>query len=172
MRKLFYRAGRAALAAVVLVGYGAAAQAVSVGEAAAPFALKDASGRRVALADYKGRTVLLNFWATWCAPCRQELPLLNELQKNNPDKVAVLAVNIDNRSNNVEKFLRGRPLPDLTVLYDPEGSVADRYRPRAMPASFLIDAEGVVRFVHYGFNEAKDPARWAQEIELLSGSRP
>ena len=165
------RHARAVLLAALLLGYGAVAQAVSVGEQAAPFQLQDGAGRRVALEDYKGRMVLLNFWATWCAPCRQELPLLNELQKNNKT-MTVLAVNIDSRSVNVEKFLRGRPLPDLTVLHDSDGRVVDSYRPRAMPASFLIDGEGVVRFVHYGFNETRDPARWAQEIDLLSRGRP
>ena len=144
--------------------------ASSIGDNAPLFSLRDIHGRAWPLDDLKGKVVFINFWATWCTPCRKELPMLNELQKKSKD-VVVLAVNIDKKRSNVESFLKGYSL-NIPILLDPDGRVVASYGARAMPASFILDRDGKVRFVHYGFNEKKDPMLWENELrEILNGGR-
>lgn len=145
------------------------ASALSIGEKPPAFSLNDMSGREWSLKDLKGRVVFINFWATWCQPCRKEIPALNELQKKNRG-VLVLAINIDRKSSQVDEFLKRYSIDRLTVLLDPEGKTASSYAARAMPSSFILDKDGKARFVHYGFDERRDPVLWENEIkELLNG---
>lgn len=143
--------------------------ASSIGDNAPLFSLRDISGRTWPLEDLNGKVVFINFWATWCTPCRKELPMLNDLQKKRKD-VVVLAVNIDKKRSNVESFLKRYPL-DIPVLLDPDGRVVANYGARAMPASFILDRDSRVRFIHFGFDEDKDPGLWEKEINEISGGR-
>lgn len=115
--------------------------------AAAAFELPRADGSRTSLADHAGRAVLLHFWATWCAPCRRELPALEALRAAlEPEGLSVLAVSVDGGSGEaVARFAAGRA-PGLDVLLDPREEVARRYAVGAYPTSVVIDRQG--RVVH------------------------
>ena len=111
-----------------------------------PLALKDLGGRERSLADYRGRTVLLNFWATWCEPCRDEMPSMRRLR----DQLAaqgfdVVTINYGESAARVRDFMAKEHL-DLTVLLDPDQAAARAWRVRILPSSFLVGAEGRVRY--------------------------
>ena len=145
--------------------------ACSIGDDAPGFSLKDISGRDWSLGDLKGKAVFINFWGSWCQPCRKELPMLNELQKKNKE-VVIIAVNIDKSRGSADTFLRKISLDQLTILLDPGTKVVSSFGARAMPTSYILDRGGKVRFIHYGFNEGKDPLLWETEIkELLNGDK-
>lgn len=107
--------------------------------------LDDATHR---LADYRGKVVLLNFWATWCGPCRDEMPSIQELK----DKLAgkpfvVLAVNLDEPESRIRKFLSQMKVKlDFPILLDPEREVARAWGARILPASYVIGADGKIRY--------------------------
>lgn len=145
--------------------------ACSVGDDAPGFSLKDISGRDWSLEDLKGKVVFINFWGTWCQPCKKELPALNELQRKNKE-VVIIAINIDKTRESADTFLKKISLDQLTILLDPGTKVVSSFGARAMPTSYILDREGKVRFIHYGFNEKKDPLLWETELrELLNGEK-
>lgn len=114
---------------------------------AAAFELPRADGSRTSLADHAGRAVLLHFWATWCAPCRRELPALETLRAAlEPEGLSVLAVSVDGGSGEAVARFAARRAPGLDVLLDPREEVARRYGVGAYPTSVVIDREG--RVVH------------------------
>ncbi len=101
-------------------------------------------GRKVSLADYRGFYVLVNFWATWCPPCRRELPILEAFDQDNPhEDLAILAVNVHGDEDELREFLRAYPLK-LTVLHDREGEVVKAYAISPIPTSFLIGKDGEI----------------------------
>ena len=115
-------------------------------------------GKSVFLDDYHGKVVLLDVWASWCGPCKQELPMLDDMARRlRGEGVEVLAVSVDQERGNVVKFLKARPHWSLTIAHDPSGQIADRLAPEKMPTSYIIDREGVIRFVNSGF-EPSDAA--------------
>ncbi len=117
----------------------------------------------VRFADFKGRVVYLDFWASWCAPCKQSFPFMNEMQaKYGPRGFSVIGVTVDQKREDADKFLVSTPA-NFLVAYDTTGKVAEAYQPKGMPTSFLIGADGKVRAVHVGF---KDSNREALEREI------
>ncbi len=118
--------------------------------AAENFTLPDMTGRKVSLDEFKGKVVFLNIWATWCAPCRAEMPDIQSLyRKMNPDEFAVLTVSVDQGGfEDVADFFRKRQL-DVPTLLDPAGQVARAYGLTGYPETFLIDKQGrlVERFI-------------------------
>ena len=111
-----------------------------------PFELKDLEGRVHRLADYQGRVVLVNFWATWCEPCRDEMPSIERLNKQFAGQAfAILAVNIGEPEARIRKFLSRMTL-DLPVLLDPGMSVTRSWQARILPASYLIGRDGRIRY--------------------------
>jgi thiol-disulfide isomerase/thioredoxin len=156
-----------ALLSAALLG-AARAQAVGAGTLAPEIGIKDLAGRGVSIASLKGKVVLVDFWASWCAPCRQELPVLEALFKKYHAKgFEIVGVNQDQSSDNVQRFLSGTPL-SFRVVHDSGRAVADRYAPSKMPSSFLIDRRGVVRYVHAGFRAADRTPLEQKIVELLS----
>ena len=104
------------------------------------------SGGSHRLADYRGKVVLINFWATWCTPCREEMPSIGELKKKLAGRpFVVLAVNVDEPESRVGKFLEQLPL-DFPVLMDPGKRVTSNWKVRILPTSFLIARDGRVRY--------------------------
>ena len=115
-----------------------------------PLELSDVAGSAHRLADYRGKVVLLNFWATWCRPCREEMPSMSELKKKLAGRpFVVLAVNVDEPESRVRRFLAEVPL-DFPVLLDPEKRVTTAWNVRILPASFLISRNGSVRYAVTG----------------------
>jgi thiol-disulfide isomerase/thioredoxin len=109
-------------------------------------ALKDLDGRTQSLADYRGKVVLVNFWATWCEPCRDEMPSMRRLRERLARQpFEVLAVNYGESATRISEFLARERL-DLTVLLDPNQEAARTWRVRVLPGSFLVGPEGRVRF--------------------------
>jgi len=115
-------------------------------------------GKQIGIGDYRGKVVLLDVWASWCVPCKQELPMLDDLAKRlRGDGIEVLAVSIDQERANLVKFLKARPRWSLTIAHDPKGAIADSLAPEKMPTSYIIDREGIIRYVNSGF-EPSDAA--------------
>jgi thiol-disulfide isomerase/thioredoxin len=123
-----------------------------VGAPAPELRVESLGGKAIGLADYRGKVVLLDVWASWCGPCKQELPMLDDMAKRlRGDGVEVLAVSIDQERANVVKFLRARSRWALTIAHDPKGEIADRLAPDKMPTSYVIDRAGIIRYVNSGF---------------------
>ena len=137
------------------------------GGATPPFALEDLQGRVHRLSDYRGKVVLVNFWATWCEPCRDEMPSIERLRAAlSAEPFEVLAINLAEPRSRIEQFLAQTPL-GFPVLRDRDTRTAKAWRARMLPATYLVDAAGRIRYVHYGeLDWAGDPAR-AKVRELL-----
>ncbi|MGC9024442.1 MAG: TlpA family protein disulfide reductase, partial [Chloroflexia bacterium] len=118
-----------------------------VGQEAPLFSLPTLDGREVSLEAFRGRPVLLHFWASWCPPCREEWPAWLAFATGPAAKdVVILAVNVEESPELVRHFL-GQERPPFPVLLDADGQVNARYRVRALPMTFFIDAHGIVRRV-------------------------
>ncbi len=115
------------------------------------FSLTSRDGSVVQLSSLKGNVVLINFWATWCAPCRQEMPLLDAIyQKYNHVGFEMLGINVENDAKGAERYLTETPVT-FPILFDPTGKVSKQYNVKAMPSTVLVDRQGNVRHVHFGY---------------------
>jgi peroxiredoxin len=116
------------------------------GAAAPALSLRDVDGRVHALKAYRGKVVLINFWATWCEPCRQEMPSIQRLRDRLSGKgFAVLAVSVDEPDARVRQFVKQTGL-DLTVVMDPGKTVTRNWGVRYLPVSFIVGADGRIRY--------------------------
>lgn len=143
--------------------------AVQINSKAPEFTLPDISGRTISLNSFKGKVVYVNFWASWCGPCKMEFPQLETLAGKYADKgLIILAINQDKKRSAMQEFLGKFPntTSNMIILTDPNSSVISSYGPRAMPTSFLLDKEGIVKYIHFGFGES-DPPKWTKEIDAL-----
>lgn len=124
------------------------------------------------LAPVEGQVVWVDFWASWCVPCRRSFPWLNSMhRKYGPNGLQIIAVNLDKDRALADKFLAEVPA-EFALRFDPAGDLAKQFGVQAMPSSYLIDAEGNVLATHAGFRSA-DAADYEQAIEAaLSKSRP
>lgn len=117
--------------------------------------------------DLKGKVVLVDFFASWCAPCQASFPAMEELQKKyGPSGFAVIAVSVDKNQADLDRFLKKHPCT-FAILRDPAGKLAAEAKPGTMPTSFMIDRAGVVRAVHNGFHGEETKKKYAEEIESL-----
>ena len=115
------------------------------------FSLQSLDGSTVRLSDLKGQVVLINFWATWCAPCREEMPLLDAIyQKYNRLGVELLGINVEDDASGAQEYLNETPVT-FPILFDPDGRVSKQYQVKAMPSTILVDRQGNVRHIHYGY---------------------
>jgi peroxiredoxin len=113
---------------------------------AVDFVLNDFSGKSIRLSDYRGKPVLVNLWASWCPPCRAEMPdLINYYHSHQAEGLVLLAVNSEDNSNSAQQFIREKQMP-FPVLYDPNGTVERIFRTDGLPSTFLIDRTGALRF--------------------------
>ena len=135
--------------------------APEVGAAAPDFTLKDLTGANVRLSDLRGQVVLANFWATWCGPCRIEMPTIQE--RYNDGGFAVLAINFDESTDKIQDFVDGAELT-LFILLDPGGKIQELYRVRGYPSSYFIDADGVIQFIHIGEMSGEDLNKYLTEM--------
>lgn len=159
-----YRNALKIFAALVLCG---TASLTAAGTPAAPdFTLPGKAGEAVALAKLKGQVVMLNFWASWCGPCRTEMPLLDQIYKKyNAAGFTLLGVNVDTDSKDAEKFLSQVPV-NFPVLFDRENKVSKLYEVSAMPSTVFIDRKGNVRALHRGY-KAGDESEYLNQIRAL-----
>ena len=123
--------------------------AVEVGQAAPPFKLQALNGKEVSLEQYKGKIVILDFWATWCGPCRKSMPIMDKLQEEYSGKLSVLAVNLQETKDIVTDYVLDKNV-HTQVLLDKDGSIGARYGAESIPTQVLIDQEGIVRDVMEG----------------------
>ncbi len=115
-----------------------------LGFRAPDFELADLNGKSVRLGDLRGRPILLNFWATWCPPCRKEKPELQAFAQEHGDKISVVGVNWNNTRDEAERFLSEYGVSYLNLL-DTDGKIFVRYGLTGLPTSFFIDEEGIIR---------------------------
>ena len=140
------------LTALTLITLVFAANATEVGQSAPQFTLPTLKNDSpTPLKKFDGKVVYLDFWASWCAPCKTSFPLLNKLhQKLKAQGFEVVAINLDEDKALAEKFLQEVPV-DFTILRDAKGEWADQYVVDSMPTSFIIDKNGIVQKIHHGF---------------------
>jgi thiol-disulfide isomerase/thioredoxin len=118
------------------------------------------------LSDLAGQVVYLDFWASWCKPCRQSFPWMNQMQqKYAAQGLQIIAINLDTESSLAKDFLDKVPA-QIPIIYDPEGNIASNYQLLGMPSSYLIDKKGKIRFAHKGFFTRTKPL-YEQELVLL-----
>ncbi len=138
----------------------------TVGSKAIDFTLKTFDGKQVTLSSLRGKVVLLDFWASWCTPCREELPLLDILNKTyGRENFKVVTVNIDNHPKNAVKFLETYSIK-IAPLWDKKKIVVAAYDIRKMPTTILIDKNGWIRYIHSGF-ETEQFLTYKHQIETL-----
>jgi thiol-disulfide isomerase/thioredoxin len=115
----------------------------------------------------KGKVVLIDFWASWCEPCKQSFPVMEELHKRYADKgLVIIAINLNENRTDMEDFLK-KNSASFVVVRDPNQKLVDKTGIATMPSSFLIDREGKVRFAHTGFRGAETKKKYEEEIESL-----
>jgi len=128
----------------------AAATTTPTGPAPA-FTLASRAGQEVSLAQYKGQVVMINFWASWCGPCRQEMPLLESIYKKyNKMGFTMLGVNVEPDSNAANEWLKATPV-SFPILYDRDSKVSKLYDVAGMPSTVIIDRSGKLRVLHRGY---------------------
>lgn len=124
------------------------------------------------LSAYRGKVVYLDFWASWCAPCRLSFPWMNDVQQSYArEGLVVIGVNVDHDRALADAFLRSSS-PAFKIVYDPNGDIAGKYDFRDMPTSVLIGRDGRVHFTHDGFFPAKEGSYVADIAALLNQKAP
>jgi cytochrome c biogenesis protein CcmG/thiol:disulfide interchange protein DsbE len=131
-----------------------------------PLALRDLQGKEHTLADYKGKVVVLNFWATWCDPCREEMPAMQRLQDKHSGKLVILAVDYGEGPPRIKDFLNKVPVR-FTVLLDRDTAAASAWKVKVLPTTLVIDPDQKVRFVAVGDVGWDTPPVEAEIVKLL-----
>jgi thiol-disulfide isomerase/thioredoxin len=153
-------------------GSGGGATAGGIGQPMPDLVLRRMHGPGTfTLASLRGKIVLLDIWASWCEPCKEEMPVLDAMAARLKSRgVEIVAVSIDTEKAAAEAFLRARPRWRLTLAHDPAGRVAEALQPEKMPSSYVVDGNGVLRHVNTGFyaGDAEKIEGWLLE---LAGSR-
>ena len=141
--------------------------AISVGETVPLFKARTIDGSKsLALEDYRGKVVLLDFWASWCPPCLKSLPKYNDLRREiGTANFEIVAINVDENTDDARKFLQKHPV-SYPIAKDPKGILPGVFGVKAMPTSYLIDQNGVVQYVHAAFKEG-DIEKLKAEIQKL-----
>ena len=157
----------------LLMSIASALLAVSVnaGELSGPapdITLKSTTGQNIRLADYKGKVVMVNFWASWCGPCRQEMPLLEKMHNDYKDAgFVLLGVNVDAEAADRDKFLAETPVT-FPVLDDSENTATEVFGVEAMPSSYFVDKNGNLAHLHKGYKPGEEAAYIAVIKKLLA----
>ena len=124
-------------------------ESASVGAPAPDFSLQNLANETIQLNELRGKIVVINFWATWCEPCKIEMPIFEDLYRRDHAELEILGVNFDESPQQVQDFVEEYNL-SFPILLDPGGSVQNLYRVRGYPTTFVIDEEGIVRIHHIG----------------------
>jgi peroxiredoxin len=155
-----------ALGLAILLAGGTASADISSDGPAPDFALKSDSGENLRLSEFRGEVVMINFWASWCGPCRQEMPLLDELYAQyQPMGFTILGVNVEEDSTKAKQMLGDAPV-NFPVLFDNDSEVSKLYNVVAMPSTVLVDRSGNVRYLHQGYKPGYEEA-YQQQVRAL-----
>jgi thiol-disulfide isomerase/thioredoxin len=155
------------IATILALLLSTSAMAGSTGPAP-QFTLDSRGGPKISLAQYKGQVVMLNFWASWCGPCRQEMPLLENIYKKyNKMGFTLIGVNVEPDSKDAEGFLKGLQAPvSFPVIYDKDSTVSKAYDVQGMPSTVIIDRKGNIRVLHRGYKPG-DENEYLDSIRTL-----
>ena len=154
------------VAAIAALAIAVPALAGPVGAPAPAFDLASQGGKDVSLAQFKGQVVMLNFWASWCGPCRQEMPLLEGIYKKyNKLGFTMLGVNVEPDSNAAVDWLKQTPV-SFPILFDKDSKVSKLYDVTGMPSTVIIDRAGKVRMLHHGYKPG-DENEYLDSIRTL-----
>jgi cytochrome c biogenesis protein CcmG/thiol:disulfide interchange protein DsbE len=161
---------RRAVLAVAFAGVVNASFAAGIGDPAPAFALRDAHGDTLSLERLRGQVVYVDFWASWCGPCRRSFPWMNEMQRRYGGRgLTIVAINVDKNPTDAARFLELNQA-QFAVAYDHAGATPLAYAVRAMPSSYLIDSRGKVVEVEEGFHDERKGAL-EQRIQALLAAR-
>jgi len=140
---------------------------IADGASAPSFQLASMNGKPLALGELKGQVVLINFWASWCGPCRQEMPILEQLYRSyQAAGFTLLGVNVEPKEGDAQKFLKGTPV-SFPILFDPDSKVSKLYEVSGMPSTIIVDRKGTVRYVHHGYKPG-DESQYLDQIRALT----
>ena len=153
-------------AGMLAVFLAANAGTVAVQDQAPDFTLKSLEGSNLRLDEYKGQVVLINFWASWCGPCRQEMPLLDRLHHRYEDTgFAVLGVNVEGEVEPAQEIV-DKTNVTFPILIDAGQKVSQMYDLPAMPSTVVVDRDGVIRYIHLGYKPG-DEAKYVEVVKKL-----
>ena len=172
IRKTIRRTGGLLLTALLaLTLMPSISLALGAGDKAPDFAAPNLSGAgNVELSKYRGKVVYLDFWASWCGPCLKAVPAIEEMRSEFPaDHFQIVAVNLDQKKKKAMRFLKKNPV-GYPSASDPAGRLPEQFGLETMPTSYLIDRDGVIRYVHRGFKSGDDK-HLRDEIRALIGRR-
>jgi len=140
--------------------------AVSLDQEAPDFTLRSLSGENLRLQEYRGKVVLINFWASWCGPCRQEMPILDRIHKRyEPAGFTVLGINVEGELDKARK-IADRLDVSFPLLFDAGQQVSEDYALKSMPYTVLVDRDGQVRFIHQGYKPG-DENKYIDRLKTL-----
>ncbi len=140
--------------------------AVGLREEAPDFTLKSLEGTNLRLEEYRGQVVLINFWASWCGPCRQEMPVLDRLHHRYEDTgFAVLGINVEGDSGSAQEIV-DKTNVTFPILLDDGQKVSELYSLEAMPSTVVVDRDGVIRYIHRGYKPG-DEAKYVEVVKEL-----
>lgn len=138
-----------------------------VGAPAPDFALKAQYGKkRVSLEDAKGKVTIVDFWATWCEPCRESFPAYQRILEKHESELEIIGVSVDDAPDEIAAFATATGVK-FPLAWDDGQAVAGSYKPPTMPTSYIIDQNGVVRYVHVGFKSGDDKEIEKEVVSLL-----
>ena len=130
-----------------------------------------AAGLEGTVPDLAGKVVIIDFWASWCGPCKKAMPLLAELQKQYGEKgVVVVGVSVDEVRSDMEAYLKKNPMP-FAILRDPKGKLAEQLSMQGVPTSYVVGQDGKIRAVHRGFDGEKTRAKYLVQLDELLKSK-
>lgn len=162
-----------ALVLFALLAAALPAMAVDVGSTVPSISMPrmDDSGKSISLSSYRGKVVYVDFWASWCVPCRISMPTLDRLAKEHAAKgFEVVGVNKDVRADDAERFLKRVPV-SFTLVGDSSDNAAKAFKVKTMPSGYLVDRKGVVRHIHGGFTRSTSDLL-AEEVTKLLAEKP
>lgn len=141
-------------------------QALTIGQTAPDFTLKNRQGKNLNLTEQRGKVMLVNFWASWCGPCRKEMPVLQNLQDKYADLgVEVWGINVEQENQAGKDFLADLDL-SFSIFFDQKNKLSATYQVEAMPTTVIIDRDGVVRYVFRGYKNGYEK-KYAKAIKKL-----
>ena len=158
---------RCITALILCVGLPSAACARATQQAAPDFTLKSQKGDNLKLSELRGKVIMINFWASWCGPCRQEMPVLDQLYRHyHALDFTVLGVNVEQNSDDARSLLKDVSV-SFPILFDNENKVSRLYDIKGMPSTVLVDRDGNVRYMHVGYQPGTENEYQAQIRALI-----